>query len=397
MLGCKSQCSFSLERNNALKCLDGCIEGYIEDPEGICRNCYLINPGCEKCHYEEYPSDYFGIKRKRKFVCDSCDSDYYLLKDDKCTPCNFIENNCNKCEMKNNEFKCKECNYDSLFDNEGHCIYCREGYIFENKCIKCNDKNGGGMEGCQSCYNNQNKTACTYCEEGYILLKNNETCLKISENPELIKYDKCTDIILENNKFRCLECNDFRFSVLNANGESKCIYLPELNGYRDDYFYFEEPSQTKNTDINYIYQFYYNNFIIDYFDHCSEVINLGSEENPIYSCLRCYHYYELFIEENTNISYCIEYYFIDLNYYELENCAEKKFKIIDKKIKFTCTSCIGTKYIPVYHEIDKVYYCLDSNDTTCMAKNCKMCKSDDNYFCEICEYENHVVNEITGA
>ena len=388
MQGCKSQCSFSLERNNSIKCLDGCIEGYIEGPEGICRSCYEINHGCEKCHYEEYTTYYFGIKRKRKFICDSCDSDYYFLHDEKCTPCNSIENGCNICEIKNNELKCKQCFYDYFFDDEGHCIYCSYGYVFDDKCIKCNDINEGGMEGCLSCYNNQNQFACAYCEEGYVLLKNNETCLKISENPELKKHNKCRDIILENNKFQCLECRDFRYSVFKVNDESICIYLPELNGYMVDFFYSEE--------FNYIYQFYYNIYILFYFDHCIEVINLGSVENPLYSCLKCYYSYELFKEENTNISYCIENYYVD-NYYETLNCKEKQFKIINKKILFTCTSCIGENNVPVYHEIDKVNYCLNSNDTICRAKNCKICKSDDNYFCDICEYENYVVNEITGA
>jgi protein-arginine kinase activator protein McsA len=108
--------------------------------------------------------------------------------------------------------------------------------------------------------------------------------------------------------------------------------LPELNGYKDDYFYYDDPIYAKNYDINSIYQFYYNNYISFYFDHCTEVINLGTEDNPLYSCLRCYFSYELFQEENTNISYCIEYYQVD-NYYDTENCKEKKFKIIDKKNK----------------------------------------------------------------
>ena len=29
MPGCNSQCSFSLKRNDIIKCLDGCREGYI--------------------------------------------------------------------------------------------------------------------------------------------------------------------------------------------------------------------------------------------------------------------------------------------------------------------------------------------------------------------------------
>ena len=86
MPGCKSQCSFSLERNVTIKCLNGCLEGYIEVSEGICQSCSEINNGCEKCHYGEYPINYFGIKRKRKFVCDYCSNyDNYVLIDGKCT------------------------------------------------------------------------------------------------------------------------------------------------------------------------------------------------------------------------------------------------------------------------------------------------------------------------
>jgi len=33
----------------------------------------------------------------------------------------------------------------------------------------------------------------------------------------------------------------------------------------------------------------------------------------------------------------------------------------------------------------------------CSLKNCKICKVDDNYFCDICEFEDYVVNNITGA
>ena len=32
-----------------------------------------------------------------------------------------------------------------------------------------------------------------------------------------------------------------------------------------------------------------------------------------------------------------------------------------------------------------------------MAKKCKVCKKDDEYFCDICELEDYVVNDVTGA
>ena len=409
MPGCKSECSFSLEKIDIIKCLDGCIDGYIESSEGICQSCYEINNGCEQCHYGEYPINYFGIKRLRKFICDYCYSDYFVLIDDKCARCNHIENDCNRCEIMNDKFKCKECYSRYLLDEEGHCNYCDGGFIHENNCIKCNDTNKGGIEGCTYCDYYEDKVTCLSCEEGYILLENNKTCLKISKINGLIKYNKCREITLKDNKFHCLECNDYRYSVLKEDNESICIYLPELNGYfdwdvynYDDLYYYE-----KNPDLDYIYNYYFIKYIsYNYYSHCVEVINLGSNHNPLYSCIKCYSLNYLFTEENSNISYCIYYYLVENNN-KVQNCKDKKIKIMDKEIKFTCVSCYEENDILIYDEIDKVNYCkynkpieLEQTITDikiCMVKNCKQCKSDDEYFCEICELENYVVNDATGA
>ena len=64
MPGCKGSCSFSLDRNDILKCEEECNKGYIEVSEGVCESCDSVNHGCYECHYEnEYPADYLGIKR----------------------------------------------------------------------------------------------------------------------------------------------------------------------------------------------------------------------------------------------------------------------------------------------------------------------------------------------
>ena len=311
--------------------------------------------------------------------------------------CNYIENECITCQIENNEFKCTRCDFNYILDEERHCIYCR-GFILENKCIKCNDVNQSGIEGCNSCNRYTNKTSCSSCEEGYILLKDNGTCLKISENEELKKHNNCREITLQNNIFKCLECEDYRFSILKENNESICFYLPELNGYVDDDYYDSKDlyRYEKNPDIDYIYKYYYNFYISHYFSHCVEVINLGTKDKPLYSCTKCYGSSYLYTEERTNISYCIYYYNVD-NYKDMNNCNEKKIKIWDKGIKYTCVHC-AKEYIRSYHDIDKVYYCKNINNTnTCMVKNCKICKLDDNNFCDICEFEDYVVNNITGA
>ena len=42
--------------------------GYVEIQKGVCDKCNFINSG-------EFPSDYKGFKRKRRFVCDHTDND----------------------------------------------------------------------------------------------------------------------------------------------------------------------------------------------------------------------------------------------------------------------------------------------------------------------------------
>ena len=80
MPGCKGGCSFSLERFKPLRCKGECETGYIESTEGICSPCTLVNKGCHECHYEaEYPIEYKGIKRKRRFVCDDCEEGFMQL------------------------------------------------------------------------------------------------------------------------------------------------------------------------------------------------------------------------------------------------------------------------------------------------------------------------------
>ena len=404
--GCKDRCIFSIERNQIIKCLDGCKDGYIESFEGLCEKCSTVNRGCNECHYENnYPNFYLGIRRKRKFICDNCDSNYYAKKDDKCALCNDIEEGCYTCQIENQRFKCISCKDNYILDNEGHCNYCGNNYFsLDNKCIKCNNVNQSGIEGCNSCERIQHKISCISCEEGYILLANNRTCLKIIENEELKKQTKCSEIILENNHFYCLKCNDHLYSVLKEDNEKRCIYLPELNGYVDDYnkFYYENLYlNEKNIDINNIFKYFYIKNIIHYFSYCLEVINLGSKDNPLYSCIKCNDSSNLFIDEKTNISYCIKYNNVD-NYNDMKNCIEKKIKISDKTIKFTCYKCMEDNILS-YNKIDKVYYCIKDYNTSnitdniCKAKNCKQCKLDDEYFCDICEFEDYIVNNITGA
>ena len=112
-----------------------------------------------------------------------------------------------KCEEENDEFKCLKCSTNYYLAEENYCYYCGERNQFiseDNNCIQCNDFQNGGIEGCGYCEINVKKAICKVCQDGYILLSNNKTCLKISQNKELKQFYYCDEITLNsNNQLHC--------------------------------------------------------------------------------------------------------------------------------------------------------------------------------------------------
>lgn len=53
------------------------------------------------------------------------------------------------------------------------------------------------------------------------------------------------------------------------------------------------------------------------------MINIRTDDNPLYSYTKCHYSYYLFTEEKSNISYYIYSYNVD-NYDDSKNCIEKK-------------------------------------------------------------------------
>ena len=52
MPGCNGACTFSLKRNQTIKCKGICKKGFVESSEGNCSLCNAINRDCYECHYE---------------------------------------------------------------------------------------------------------------------------------------------------------------------------------------------------------------------------------------------------------------------------------------------------------------------------------------------------------
>ena len=246
---------------------------------------------------------------------------------------------------------------------------------------------------------------------GYILSKTNNKCLKISENNELNKYDKCEELILKNNNYYCSRCKKI-YSFLNINGEKKCKYLPTLYDYFENYYsdyyynnnnnnrvsYYENIINELNND--YIYDYYFYDIIE--LKECQEAINIGTEDNPLYSCIKCYNIYEnekivlnkniLIKDPNANISFCI-----GVEEYDLDYCLEGIMKKNGNEVIFSCNKCFEN-YTLLYDEYLKINYCHPKLITKrCMVKYCKKCTSGNNFVCNECIVSNYVVNSATGA
>ena len=411
MPGCKGSCSFSLKRNRALKCESECKLGYIESSEGVCSSCSVINKGCHECHYEnEYPSDYTGIRRQRRFVCDYCEGGYFQSPLGRCLDCADLGlENCNKCELdpnKNDSYICSQCSDDYFLNEEGNCEKC-DNYHFKginiNKCINCGNTLEGGIDKCLFCESDGEKAVCKLCLPGYILLTNNNSCLEIVKNKELHTFSNCEKLIMENNKLSCLKCKK-EYSLIKKDNINECTYIPTLydtnfeRNYENHFYNIKKEEMTYDDfilfrDNDYIYNRYKGYY------PCQEAINLGLEKNPLYSCTKCYEYLGnynrqsvIVKEENSNVSFCI-----DPNYHkELKNCLEATYKIKNGKEVYNCTECNKNNVLTI-NRYTNSYYCASTNATTkCIVLYCKTCNPNDGYICEEClpDYE---INELTGS
>ena len=410
MPGCKGECSFSLKRNNSLLCESGCKEGFMETFPGLCESCAKIEKGCNKCHYDKnYIHNDTYIKTFGRFYCESCDKGYVKSDNGTCIKCSDLFDKCEECEKDGSSFgyKCTKCSNFFALKNSTSCERCViTGAIINDKCVACGDSNKGGVDNCKYCREKGNEVLCKECNEGYILLRNNNTCLNIENNKELDQFNSCLELKRENNKYVCLKCKP-RFSLLLTNNEYKCTYTPTLFDYNFKRHYYDHYfNNYYNEDIFGFRNFFEN----DYFYYrpniylpCKEAVNLGTNENPIYSCNKCYNVfdnekYDYFIynEFSDYIDYYtpIDFYFWNRNtkyfsdykgYFptklidkmvnnsycvqpnkDLINCTEAIYYVSEGKEIFNCTKCFKDNALFSKINNTNIYYCKyngTSNET----------------------------------
>ena len=398
MPGCNGACSFSLNRSENLLCEAECKEGYIERSKGVCVSCNKTERGCISCHYETtYPEDYLGVKRERYVKCDKCDKGYDQDEAGNCHSCGshceecfknetfieelndtFTQYICTKCEKHyflNKDYNdCERC-FAVKAETKNSCPYCDE--VISN-CRFCESKEG------------EDGLKCKECDGDYILDSDSNTCLKRTENKDLDKFKNCLEYHKENGKEVCVRCKP-QFSLMKEGDEVKCAYLPTLF---DAHFreYYLDINKKNIYNIEKVFANDYNSRQ-GQFMPCKEAVNIGTEENPSYSCSKCYdvfgdedskfysyyyadfyythEYYYSFDSDNkylgympvkindkmTNTSYCMRYV------KETENCAEADYKIIDGKEVFNCTKCLNN-YVLTYKKRRDIFVCiLDKNST----------------------------------
>ena len=283
-------------------------------------NCLQCGNNCESC-----------IKAKDNTIeCTKCYNGYGLKPDKTCEIC---PTTCKTCFWKSEKegFGCSSCYFSKILGKD-------------DKCISCSESAEIGYEGCNTCYydKSSSKYKCTECsqsifsESKFVYVENEYKCIDAS-NPDLEYMKGCVNATYNSNKkkYECLLCDIFYPYLSN---EKRCL-VPQTD------------------DINYL---------------CYEANNIGTEDNPIYSCIKCLDDMIPKIKYKTNKVACEAI----LGVVGLSNCIEGTK---NENGAIECTKC-NFGLTRTYDEINKKMVCPDScgSDSFLLYKHCHKC--DDKLF-----------------
>ena len=333
----------------------------------VCYYCYggyrLINgkclscpENCETCHYEEISGH---------FVCDKCFSNSVMDQNKSCIHC---PNDCSSCVFDtnknlkctscntyysypynhyyalNNNSLCKSCPYDckgcTWLDSKGGfgCIDCYNGYALkDNECKRCYNipELGNGCDQC-SYDQSQNKYKCYSCiNRDYTNVTNSYECISNTDPSNKQLYGCLLGTYnYALNRYECNICKPEFIPILN---DKNC----------------RPPSDAGLNSI------------------CREAINIGTEENPIYSCTRC---------KNQVLHVNVTDYRGASDCYERKNeliLCEKGAKDVTGKIE--CKKCLGNFQL-TFSDLYNKSICDENCGTDGFRKNNWCYKCEDKYF-----------------
>ena len=317
----------------------------------FCKTGYYLDLKDFKCKPNEEDGPFKYCRTVENDLCRSCDYNYYLGEDFKCSEslyCSESENGqCLFCQKNFN------LGLDNICTNVEKCIYshsnscneCIDGYYYDKLAKKCLEMKEGLLNCKFTCDYNSN--TCCECKNDFYLFENDSLCYDNSEEEPFIK---CA--IVDSNKEYCKNCIDGYFLGTEDNKCSKdenCkISLNEKTCLECDTYYCLDVKNQICFD---------NDFLSEFNDKIHISCNRTNEEGT--ACAECINGYELNEE-----GLCVD---IDI-------CEEKKGG--------KCNKCKNIISPNGYHYCaNEIFGCLET-----AVENCLRCDNLNNlYQCTQCE------------
>ena len=420
--GC-GKCTIEKQSDTEIYKCDKCLsKKYKLENDGICHHCYKSNclsyhftedyehAECDRCIYNYYLNSekecvkckYISIQNGACRVCSDNNEDFNY------GPCwcytnytKFSHSICVKCPDN-----CPLCKYNKE-SNRTECIRCERGYTLnpDKKCISCG-------EGCEYCFLGKNlKPICNFCFSGKFLSEERQ-CLQFPKNCRRCKLD------VNNNILNCIYCDymyalnsdyqcDYCPNIPEIGGDScencrynkerekyECIYCRKDKNYNNIFAYILNTFQClSNTDPTqkYLYGCLTANYIEDKkiyeclscktsfipiinkkicknYDEidlygCNKAEDIGDENNPKYSCIKC-DFYLTTIKTFQNTTKCR--YRSNI----FEYCLEGREY---QNNKYECIKCVNNSHL------------YDSNICICNSDSFDI--NQDKFYCYKCDYK----------
>ena len=338
-------------------CGEGCENCFLSDDlSPICTNCYSGKIGfLSQCSIVPKNCGTWKFINDNQIECIECYSQY-TLKNGICVRCPY---NCYSCKAtENDEIECLKCYDEYVLNSKKECDYCssieQEGM---NGCGRCGFNKSTNKYDCYECLQTQRDDSYEYYYP-YAYVINTFQCFN-NLDPDDPPFFGCLKSYYNESsgKYECQTCNNYR--------------------YKDEFILIIDEKRCKKSDeIN--------------LQKCYEAKNIGTEENPLYSCIKCFENTTKIIDKNNRID-CFERKNQNLSY-----CLEGE---IDENNVLRCTKCISNSefnsnnicecnygFFGKYEEL--CYKCDDINygNPGCNAeKGCDYYYSNDQLNCKECK------------
>ena len=392
------------------------VENCYESSFGICKGCnfgYYLNKKEQKCLLQK---DMF-INCKISYsgnVCDECEKDFYLNKENKCVYCNY-------CAI-GHSYKCEKCidgyylsESDRICTSEincykgrkdiGICTQCIDNYYIDFTDGKC--KSNLENNDFKNCIKADNGI-CIYCGYNTYIGEDNKCafsqnckksvdgkCIECKDNYYLGLDNKCTDVenCIYSDYYHCVECIENYFFHKKI---QKCeIAEKNLTNCKNSYdgeicdeckndFYLNQTDNLcyGNTEKNNFYKCSLTDTNGDYCIRCINDYYLGNIDHKCNTIKGC----DISENEN-NCVQCDDYYCLDMN---TKKCVDNDIVLSeDKKFYYRCnrTNKEGTKCEICLDgfNLDENGICVNVEDCIQDEKGvCVNCNNEEGYIYSLC-------------